>query len=333
MFEAYDPNGPKTRSNDPILSIYSDGNSRLNVAAVERWFDDVERVRVLVDRGDARLAFDRDAEAERSTLSLSRRGNGGGDVHTAGALKDFGLDVDAHDETAHRELREHEQTGYIIADLSGLPGFDGDDAGDHGPAPDPDPETESESESNSTEQETGADDPEGDGNTEEDLDDQEDESDDTSETLDDDPPPGDEDVLLSTAAEDCDKLGQSMVDRLANAGFETLGEVGAATDPELEKVYYVGTSTVETIRDCVDAYDPDDVDDTASPINVSEHDGTPPEGVDEGTVVAVVQHYDTLEEVAEDLQVSVERAAAILAAHKQDLLIQVDLGDREVIDE
>jgi len=33
MFEAYDPNGPKTRSNDPILSIYSDGNSRLNVAA------------------------------------------------------------------------------------------------------------------------------------------------------------------------------------------------------------------------------------------------------------------------------------------------------------
>jgi len=114
MFEAYDPNGPKTRSNDPILSIYSDGNSRLNVAAMERWFDDVERVRVLVDRGDARLAFDRDAEAERSTLSLSRRGNGGGDVHTAGALKDFGLDVDAHDETAHRELREHEQTGYIV---------------------------------------------------------------------------------------------------------------------------------------------------------------------------------------------------------------------------
>jgi hypothetical protein len=55
--------------------------------------------------------------------------------------------------------------------------------------------------------------------------------------------------------------------------------------------------------------------------------------MDEGSIYAVAQHFDTLDEVAEDLEVSVERAAAILAAHKRDLLIQVDVGDREVIDE
>jgi hypothetical protein len=342
-FEAYDPNGPSTRSADPLLSIYTDGNSRLNVAAIDRWFDGVERVRVLIDPENARLAFDREAGSERATLSVSQRGNGGGDIHTTGALKNFGYDEAAHEETAHHELHKHEETGYIVADISGLPGFDSGDAGDHDPAPepepdpDPDPEPKSESKSesapNSTEQEPETDDLEGDGDTKEDLDDQEDESDDTSGTLDDDLPPEDEDILLSTAAEHCGRLGQSMVDRLANAGFETLGDIRAATDAELKSVHYVGPSTVETIRDCVDAYDPADVDETPATIDISEHDRTPPEGMDEGSIYAVAQHFDTLDAVAKDLEVSVERAAAILAAHKQDLLIQVDIGDREVIDE
>lgn len=44
-------------------------------------------------------------------------------------------------------------------------------------------------------------------------------------------------------------------------------------------------------------------------------DGSPPGEVDEGTVVAVAEHYETLTEVAEDLEVDPLRAHAILEAH------------------
>jgi hypothetical protein len=369
-FEAYDPTGPKTRSNDPILSIYTDGNSRINVGAMERWFEGVERVRLLVDEEENTLAFDREAESDRATLSISRRGNGGGDVHTTGALKSFGFDEESHRETAHRELREHEETGYIIADISGLPGFDADDAGDHKPAPKPnpdrpdqngdlndDPEGEGESENAEDAEDAeddedddhgGADDASDAGSEEapDDQDDQDDESDATRTTVDDDPPPElrDEyfDTTLSEIAQDYDGIGQSTIDRLARAGYETLADIRTADDSELTEVSHVGPTTVQRIRECVDDFDPEGVGDdadadrseaTVTTIDVSEHDGSPPEAMDEGSVYAVAQHFDTLDEVAEDLQVSVERAAAILVAHPKDLLVQVDVGDREVIDE
>lgn len=69
-------------------------------------------------------------------------------------------------------------------------------------------------------------------------------------------------------------------------------------------------------------HDPNDVDEQES---VDEVDGSPPEGMTPGEIVAVAEYYETLEEVAEDLEVTTERARAILVEH--DVIEEVDLGE------
>jgi Ran GTPase-activating protein (RanGAP) involved in mRNA processing and transport len=44
-------------------------------------------------------------------------------------------------------------------------------------------------------------------------------------------------------------VGDIIADRFRDAGFETLQEVKAASDEELEEVYGVGSATIDDIRD------------------------------------------------------------------------------------
>ena len=44
-------------------------------------------------------------------------------------------------------------------------------------------------------------------------------------------------------------VGDTIADRFRNAGFETLEEVKAASDEDLEEVYGVGDATINDIRD------------------------------------------------------------------------------------
>lgn len=106
------------RRDDPQLSIYPKGSGRFNVVARERWFEDIDELAVYGDPDADRLAFEPADEGHTTTLRED------GELHLKRALDEIlGADVDAIEETGYADLQEDETTGYIVADVSHLPGL------------------------------------------------------------------------------------------------------------------------------------------------------------------------------------------------------------------
>lgn len=119
----------------PFLAIYGNGGGRLSAAADRRWFGDVKEVVLLFDVDEAVLGVAPASDPDGSTYALSRKGGQrGGDIATAALLKDvFGVAPGDLDETHRLPLEWHDEHEAAVADVSPLLGVQ-DDASDEGDA-------------------------------------------------------------------------------------------------------------------------------------------------------------------------------------------------------
>lgn len=129
-WERYD--GPGSRSATPRLSIYPNGDGRINAAADREFFQSVDAVTVYVDDEAHRLALVPGAGGQQP-LTLTRSGKEGGDIAIKGSMRRAGVDPDRIEETEFVELEEEQlfdDTTGMVADLSDLVDDDGSQATD-----------------------------------------------------------------------------------------------------------------------------------------------------------------------------------------------------------
>lgn len=122
-WQDYESKSSNYRDDDPILAVYGDGDGRLNVEALQRWFDPGQKVTLHFDPETASLGIDAEASGPSPITVSQGKNESGGDLALRGALKDFGLEIEAHDETQRFELEHDDASGFVVADISALPGI------------------------------------------------------------------------------------------------------------------------------------------------------------------------------------------------------------------
>ncbi|GGO03693.1 hypothetical protein [Haloarcula pellucida] len=107
-----------TRRADPRLTVYQDGNGYLNATAIDRHFEDVDGVQVLIDQDAGRVAFRAASEVNNvDTYSLTHT-DAGADIRLRTPLRALGVDLDAIEETRYFDLEPVD--GLVVADVSAL---------------------------------------------------------------------------------------------------------------------------------------------------------------------------------------------------------------------
>ncbi|MDS0280336.1 hypothetical protein NDI85_21355 [Halomicroarcula sp. S1AR25-4] len=107
-----------TRRADPRLTIYQDGNGYLNASAIDRHFEDVDGVQVLIDQDAGRIAFRPADEVNNvDTYSLTHT-DAGADIRLRTPLRALGVDLDAIEETRYFDLNDADEL--VVADVSAL---------------------------------------------------------------------------------------------------------------------------------------------------------------------------------------------------------------------
>ncbi|MBX0325766.1 hypothetical protein EGH21_22370 [Halomicroarcula sp. F13] len=107
-----------TRRADPRLTVYQDGNGYLNATAIDRHFEDVDGVQVLIDQDAGRIAFRPADEVNNvDTYSLTHT-DAGADIRLRTPLRTLGVDLDAIEETRYFDLEPAD--GLVVADVSAL---------------------------------------------------------------------------------------------------------------------------------------------------------------------------------------------------------------------
>lgn len=103
---------------EPTLAVYPAGSGRLNTAAVEQWFDDVETAQVFVDHESDRLGLARVPQgAEGLTLTPDAEG---ATLSLRAVLNDLGIDLDDITSATHLPLEHDPDEGLVIADVAPL---------------------------------------------------------------------------------------------------------------------------------------------------------------------------------------------------------------------
>jgi hypothetical protein len=103
---------------EPTLAVYPAGSGRLNTAAVEQWFEDVDTAQVFVDHESDRLGLAQVPEgAEGLTLTPDAEG---ATLSLRAALGGLGIDHDDISSATHLPLEHDPDEGLVIADVAPL---------------------------------------------------------------------------------------------------------------------------------------------------------------------------------------------------------------------
>ena len=104
-------------SDDPQLSVYAGGTVRFNAAAVDRWFESVDRVSFYLDQERGRLGVDRGGSEDTYKLSDSGAGL---ECSFRTVLTRLGLTAEDIEGTIRLTLEHDPSEGLLVADLAPL---------------------------------------------------------------------------------------------------------------------------------------------------------------------------------------------------------------------
>lgn len=109
----------------PTLAVYSQGAGRLNTAAVEQWFSDVDSVQVFVDRENDLLGLARAPDGVDG-LTLTPDGRGAS-LSLRRPLAELGIDRAAVESAVHLPLEHDPDEGLLIAHVAAVREATGDE--------------------------------------------------------------------------------------------------------------------------------------------------------------------------------------------------------------
>lgn len=320
-FEPVDPTATFQETDDPAVSIYSDGSGRINSAGWDAFLPLGIEVALRVDRDRCLIGFDADPDPDEYTVTISETDGG---VYTKQALRAVGVDFDAlADEGTHRFSLEEDESGLVVFDATGLPGVDADTAVDQDEFDEEDADADDRASAGS---ETGA------------------EHNEPSEAE-----PADTDGLANVSIDDVihrtDGAGFQTERDLKDNGIETAADLAALSDNGLENIRGVGPAVRRRLRDVIESFrdetgEATDTTETTETSDTSEEDAQvihvdpdenafPPDGTREHQLEGMADHYETITAVADDIGVEREHAVRILAV--RDLHERVDLEEFEVV--